>query len=219
MNKKLGHFWSIILRFCRLEDRIQCGYINKFINEKYNSIAPSYSDLKYELSDNDELIFHPNPIELVIPLINMTDFVKKSYLNRFVYLNWNAFVLGANLAAKHNFISVLHNGRSFPNSELNDPWSENLRYIIDNLEKDWIIILRTEKYDGCGITYALNINSENKFYNKICRYHGSDLTKPEKERYLSTMDGAAALCHIRSFLNHFPILFRDKSWNLFMEFS
>lgn len=179
----LGHFWSVILRFCRLGDRIQCAYIDKFINEKYNSIAPSVNDLLAEI----DFIFGDDTVKLKKP--ERSD---KPYRNTYIDLDPLRLIIGEQPDNKTGFMD-------FCVWDLSD--NELMGTEIERNKKDWLPIYYREMEED-SFYYVVNTSPESKYYNKVSLYYPND-------------DERNFVCSISSFLNNFPILFKNYSEKLF----
>jgi hypothetical protein len=91
MNHSNTQCWNIILRFCALDDRIQCSYVNKSINTKYKLLAPNINDLISEFKTSDRLEFYKKCIDRdklkqFYPECNLDEYVLNSFLNRHIRL-------------------------------------------------------------------------------------------------------------------------------------
>ena len=192
MNKKSGHFWSIILRFCRLEDRIQCGYINKFINEKYKLILPNTDDLFAVLNFlNDSKINRDFNIRLKPGLSYLDSVVScgnfgfgldySSWL-----LSWDNFDVDHEMDIRREWIkdnsdeSVLH-GIIY----VYDPSRWKILYICDDSENAYEFLLNIDEQ---------NIHEHEAMHNWT--------------KYI---------CSFTSFVNNLPLLIKKRSKIIHMD--
>ena len=202
MNKANTHCWSIILRFCRLADRIQCSYINKFINQKYALIQPSVNDLLAEI----DFIFDPE-----ITLLKKSGRSDSPYLNSEIHLTPYKFSIGLNADPEPEDNAFVDTCKMLiedvvPSIDPNDP-KENpdellMREIALTCDEWKTIFIRL--YEESTWFYIVNQSPKSKYYNKVCLlyYNSSD---------------TAVICNIGSFLNNFPILFAKRSRILITE--
>lgn len=196
MNKSNTHCWTIILKFCRLEERIQCSHINKTINQKFMLIQPSVNDLLIEI----EYIFIPECKSLIIP--------KKSndpYLNLKIHLNEYRIYIG--LDAEPDYTTLTQACRMlYENIEVLDFDNDSNEILMKNIIytcEEWKSIFIRECEEDTW-RYITNISPKSKYYSKVCffRDDGCEVTM---------------VCDIRSFSNNFPILFAKRSRKLFLD--
>lgn len=189
--------WSIILRFCRLEDRKQCSYVNKFINLKYKLIIPNLNDLMAEIGFLYSRLKFKEPVDNKEIQIKTNDTLLKSYLS--YYINWEDqfhFKIGIDESCKNDFeedIVSLNIEDEYTGDEL----------MFATAKGDWIPIF-VRMYEEETFYYVLNINTKSKHYNKVGLFYYNS-------------DESGIICTFESFLNNFPVLLATRSRKLIRQ--
>lgn len=214
MNSNRGNLhcftpvWSIILRFCRLPDRVQCSKVSRHINSKYKSIIPNYEDLMAEIG----FIFIPKSRSWWPP-------EKKegpSYLDSAIH--YMGYSIGF-----HDDSEMIVNGPSYDysdeyevRSDTSYPGYDPPRVFVPD-SRDWKVIFIQP--DRANLVYLLNLQERKVYacidpYCYLCemRTHNK-LDNYEKQEYPvhDAEQGFKYVCSELSFLNNFPHLFAERS--------
>jgi hypothetical protein len=204
------HCWSIILRFCRLTDRIQCSYVNKFINSKYQIIQPSVNDLMAEI----EFLYEQKIEGLGLQKLNRSD---KSYLNSFMDLKPFNFSIGLHnndeFLWECDHIDISDEGENTINRKDNsDIFNENLLPMMEKIvetKNDWKPIFGRSAEEE-SFYFVLNHNNKSKYYNKVVLFYPNGSSETFRSN-VQRMQSESCICNLHSFLNNFPILFAKRS--------
>ena len=212
------HGWFIILRFCKLSERILCSYVNKYINDIFKRLVPDINDLLSELiilyGDQFKKQLDTKRIDLEIlkrnyPGCDVDVSILKSYLGfqQHLKLSDNEFNIGIaysndtdfKLTCKEMINGFYGRGR----------YTEYSLTILNLKEKMLPIFTIIDDYFE-PVHYLLNCDKKHKYYNYVYVFY-DDVIETK-----TTTRKPGIVCHIISFLNNFPQLFVEEAQSVEM---